>query len=115
MARWRRIAPGGIVYHVLNRANNGSQIFFADADYDAFIRLLCDAARRTGMRILVYCVMSNHCHLVLWPIYDGALCRFVHWLTVVHAHIYRIRTDTIGEGHVYQARYRSFLVQTEGY
>jgi putative transposase len=115
MARWRRIAPGGTVYHVLNRANNRSQIFFADADYHAFVCLLCDAARRTGMRVLAYCVMPNHWHLILWPIEDGALGRFVHWLTVAHAHIYRIRTDTMGDGDVCQGRYRSFPVQTEGY
>ncbi len=115
MGRWRRVAPGGLVYHVLNRANNRSQIFFADDDYHVFVSLLFDVARRTGMRVLAYCVMPNHWHLVLWPIEDGSLCRFVHLLTVTHAHLHRRRTNTVGEGHVYQGRYRSFPIQAEGY
>ncbi len=115
MARWRRFAPGGIVYHVLNRANNRSQIFFADSDYDLLVDLIFAAARRTGVRVLAYCVMPNHWHLLLWPIEDGTLWRFAHWLTVNHVRSYRRQTDTVGLGHVYQGRYRSFPVQTERY
>ena len=40
MGRPLRIACGDIIYHVLNRANARLRIFFDDADYLAFERIL---------------------------------------------------------------------------
>ena len=85
MARWRRIAPANTVFHVLNRANNRAQIFFTEGDYRNFLCLLADTARRIGMRILAYCVMPNHWHVIVWPTEDGQLCRFMYLLTKNHA------------------------------
>jgi REP element-mobilizing transposase RayT len=51
MSRWRRHAPGGIVYHVLNRAARRSQVFYGPDDYGLFISLLLDAARRLGASV----------------------------------------------------------------
>jgi hypothetical protein len=38
-----RVAPGGVVFHVLNRANGRLRLFKKDADYLAFERLLIEA------------------------------------------------------------------------
>ncbi len=79
MPRTARIAPGGMVFHVLNRANNRDEIFAADADYLGFLRVLRDAQekqrqqKRQPTRILAYCLMPNHWHLVLWPRRDDEL------------------------------------------
>ena len=37
------------------------------------------------MRIVAYCLMSNHWHLVLWPQHDGDLGAFMQKLTITHA------------------------------
>jgi len=42
-------------------------IFDDDADYAAFEQILEEAVERTGMRLLAYCVLPNHWHLVVWP------------------------------------------------
>jgi putative transposase len=73
MGRPHRAAEGGYVYHVLNRANARVAIFDNDGDYEAFERILVDAVARTGARLLSYCVMPNHWHLVVWPRKDGEL------------------------------------------
>jgi putative transposase len=67
MGRPLRNAVGGVVYHVLNRANGQTTIFELDAHYAAFMKILAQAAERTRMRLLSYCVMTNHWHLVAWP------------------------------------------------
>ncbi len=72
MGRPKRIAPGGLVYHVLNRANARMTIFDKPEDFDAFERVLEEAVERTETRLLSYCVMPNHWHLVVWPRQDGA-------------------------------------------
>jgi REP element-mobilizing transposase RayT len=59
-------------------------IFEKAEDYAAFERVLEEAVQRTKMRLLAYCVLPNHWHLVVWPEEDGALSRFVGWLTLTH-------------------------------
>ena len=64
MGRPRRAADGGMVYHVLNRANARMAIFEKPEDFAAFEGVLEEAAARTQTRWLAYCVMPNHGHLV---------------------------------------------------
>jgi putative transposase len=67
MGRPKRSTPGGWIYHVLNRANARMPIFTKDEDFIAFETVLEEAVARTGTRLLSYCVMGNHWHLVVWP------------------------------------------------
>jgi putative transposase len=114
MPRTARNAVGGIVYHVLNRGNNRDKIFRKPADYDAFVALLAEAAERfPGVRILCFCLMPNHWHLVLWPTDDGELSSFMRWLTNTHVRRYHQHYHTYGHGHVYQGRYKRFPIQLD--
>jgi putative transposase len=113
MGRPLRAAAGGYVYHVLNRANARMQIFGDDADYEAFERVLVEAVERTETRLLAYCVMPNHWHLVVWPRQDGELSRFVGWLTLTHTQRWHAHRHSTGSGHVYQGRFKSFPIQED--
>ena len=57
------------------------------------------------MRIIAYCLMPNHWHLLLWPAQDGDLSNFLHWVTGTHAQRFRKATNTVGQGAVYQSRF----------
>ena len=59
MGRPGRGADGGLIYHVLNRANARMTIFEKPEDYAAFERVLEEAVERTKTRLLAYCVMFN--------------------------------------------------------
>lgn len=113
MGRPHRAAAGGYVYHVLNRANARMTIFKDDDDYEAFEKVLAEAVERTATRLLAYCVMPNHWHLVVWPRKEGELSRFVGWLTLTHTQRWHAHRGTTGSGHVYQGRFKSFPVQTD--
>jgi putative transposase len=113
MGRPLRAALGGLVYHVLNRANGRLTLFEKDEDYEAFERVLAQAVQRVDMRLLAYCLMPNHWHLVLWPRTDGDLSRFVGWLTLTHTQRWHAHRHTTGSGHLYQGRFKSFPVQTD--
>src|SRR5207244_13477143 len=113
MGRPHRAALGGYVYHVLNRANARMTIFDGPADYEAFEKVLLQAVERTQTRLLAYCVMPNHWHLVVWPRHDGELSRFVGWLTLTHTQRWHAHRRSIGSGHVYQGRFKSFPVQED--
>lgn len=113
MPRPLRNARGGVVYHVLNRANARMRIFRTDRDYEAFEKILVTAQERVQMRILAYCILPNHWHLVLWPRNDGDVSEFMRWLTVTHTQRWHAAHGTAGSGHVYQGRFKSFPVQSD--
>jgi len=111
MGRPHRAAEGGYVYHVLNRANARMRIFDDEEDYVAFEQVLEEAVERTGTRLLAYCVMPNHWHLVVWPRKDGELSQFVGWLSLTHTQRWHAHRQSAGSGHVYQGRFKSFPIQ----
>jgi len=107
MARHRRKTFGGVVYHTFNRGSRKGPIFSNTDEYAAFEDLVADAREIENMRIVAYCLMVNHWHLLLWPHNDGDVSRFLHRLTGTHAMRYRRQTKTVCEGAVYQSRFRA--------
>jgi putative transposase len=92
MGRPLRTSLGGYVYNVLNRGNGRATVFHKDGDYEAFERILAEAlAHVPGMRLLAYCLLPNHWHLVSWPRSDGELSDFGHWLTLTHTQRWHAR------------------------
>jgi len=67
MGRPLRAAAGGIIYHVINRANGRQNMFDNHQDYQVWENVLMEAQTQVPVRILAYCVMPNHWHLVLFP------------------------------------------------
>ncbi len=115
MPRVARVAVGGVVYHCINRSNGQVTIFNTDEEYRHFESLLQEGVELIGMRILAYCIMPNHWHLVLYPRNDADMGEFVRWITTTHVRQRRAQTGTIGQGHLYQGTYKSFPVETETY
>lgn len=113
MGRPKRAADGGMVFHALNRANARAQIFHKSEDYAAFEVVLAEACERFDMRLLSYCLMPNHWHLVLWPRKDGDLSRFMGWVTLTHTQRWHAHYHTAGTGHLYQGRFKSFPIQAD--
>ncbi|MGD2110566.1 MAG: transposase [Phycisphaerae bacterium] len=113
MARRLRIDRGGIAYHVLNRRVGRLPLFEKDEDYAAFEEVLDQAQARSPMRMVAYCLMPNHWHLVLWPTRDGRLSAYMQWLTTTHVHRWHAHRDTRGTGPVYQGRFKSFPIQED--
>jgi len=89
-------------------------LFEKDEDYAAFEQVLQQAFEREPLRILGYCVMPNHWHMVVWPRRgaDTQVSEFLRWLTVTHTQRWHAHHHTSGTGHVYQGRFKSFPVQS---
>jgi len=113
MPRPPRAAVGWEIYHVLNRANARMRIFGRASDYIAFERILVEGNKRFLMRMLAYCLMPNHWHLVLWPRRDGDLSSYMAWTTMTHAQRWHAYMGNVGTGHLYQGRYKSAIVQDD--
>jgi putative transposase len=103
---------GGMVYHILNRANFRSRLFRSPAHYQEFLSIMEESLKFVPLRILAYGLMPNHWHRVLYPRADGDLVKFIQRVTLTHTQRYHAQTRTVGSGHVYQGRYKSLLVQS---
>jgi putative transposase len=113
MPRSARIAPGGVVYHVLNRGVGRMTLFRSKRDYTAFIQSMIDSLAASPMRIIAYCIMPNHWHLMVWPQKDHDLAKFMMRLTITHVRRWVEYRRVVGTGHVYQGRYKSFAMQSD--
>ena len=88
-------------------------MFRKESDFEAFERVMVEAHLRQPIRILSYCVLSNHWHFVAWPDEDGQLTDFFRRLAHRHAIGWRVSHRTVGYGHLYQGRFKSFPVQSD--
>lgn len=109
MPRTPRASVGGICYHVLNRGNGRDTVFHKDGDYDAFLKAIGHACVEVQMPVSAWCLMPNHFHLVVRPIEDGDLSRWMHWLQ--NAHVRRYHKQHKSSGHVWQGRFKSFPIE----
>jgi putative transposase len=83
------------------------------ADFEAIRRVMVEAHRQHPLRILAYCVLSNHWHFVVWPRADGEVTDYFRWLAHTHAMRGRVAHRTAGYGPLYQGRFKSFPVECD--
>jgi putative transposase len=111
MSRHRRISPDGFVQHVVNRGDHREPLFHKPGDFRAFLAVVAEAAVSVPMRILAYCIMRNHFHLLLWPEVGEALPDFMQLVMNKHIRRYLRHYPPVSPGHLYQGRYTNSLVE----
>ena len=103
MARLARVVVPGLPYHVTQRGNGRSRVFFADFDTAAYRDWLAEAALEARVSVWAWRQMPNHVHLILVPQDEDGLRRAlarVHRRYAGLIHAGRRRT-----GHFWQGRY----------
>jgi putative transposase len=113
MPRSLRVDEAGGLYHAYNRGNLGTQLFWNDEDYAAFEQIIAEGLARADVEVYAFQLMPNHWHLILRSLHDGEMSQFLRWVTATHTMRYHARYDMMGEGHVYQGRFKSFPIQDD--
>ena len=105
-SRPREISSLGI-YHVVYRGVNKQQIFEDEDDYGKFLTVLHKYQSICGYKIIAYCLMSNHIHLLIKPgkiplarIFQRVIPSFVYWYNKKYERV----------GNLFQSRFRSSAV-----
>ena len=112
MARPLRIQFENAYYHVTCRGNSRQQIFSSDEDRSKFLDLLERSSDIYETEILAYVLMSNHFHLfVKTPM--GNLQEFMRHFNISYTSYFNWKHHRTG--HLYQGRYKSFLVDADEY
>ena len=112
MARKLRVEYAGAIYHVTVRSNGGSLLFGGDSDRRYLLDRIAQASEMHRVRVYLFCLMSNHFHLVV-ETPAGNLGRFMQAvLTGYGVYFNRAHRE---HGHVTQGRYGARLVQGDEY
>ncbi len=112
MPRPPRLEFPGALYHVTARGNERRALYRDDADRDEYLARLAHYRRKFGFRLLSYCLMTNHIHLAVRAGQEP-LSRVMAGLHSSYAEWFNRRHDRVG--HLFQGRYKAFLVQEERY
>lgn len=112
MSRPLRVQYPGALYHVTGRGNERKAIFKDDADRGGFLRILAQSVDTYGVILHSFVLMTNHWHLLAQtPL--GNLGEFMRHFNISYTSHYNRRHNRVG--HLYQGRYKSFLVELDAY
>ena len=113
MARCPRLNAAGVALHIIQRDNNRGVCFFAEEDYLFYRHHLAELARRFGCAMHTYVFMTNHVHLLLTPAKAGSASLMMKHLG--QRYVQYINRQYRRSGTLWEGRYRSCLMQSEGY
>ena len=110
--RRARVTYEGAFHHAMNRSHGGRSLFLSDQDRSTFINIMASAQKTAKIRLLAYCIMSNHYHLIIQDLTNRMATFFKH-LNGEYARYFRKKHG--GRGYVFQDRYKSLLIQDDAY
>lgn len=113
MPRSPRFFENGATYHVTCRGNNRELIFFNDLDYQQYLRYLAEYQAQFGFKVLGYCLMPNHVHLLLQPSVHATLSQIMLCLSGRYTQYSNRRHERVG--HLFQGRFHSRLIKNDQY
>jgi putative transposase len=108
MPRNPRCVLPGVAHHITQRGVDRCNVFYSHADRATYLHLLHDHLVDAAVRVLGFCLMTNHVHWVVVPERDDSLAvlfRRVHGRYAQYLNARRGRT-----GHLWQNRFFSCAV-----
>lgn len=107
-----RIEYPGAFYHVTSRGNEKKDVFKSQKDREKFLSYLESATERYGAVVHVYCLMSNHYHLLM-ETPEGNLSQIMRHINGAYTNYFNTKRKRAG--HLFQGRYKAILVEKEVY
>jgi putative transposase len=108
MPRRSRFVAPGFAHHITQRGNNRENVFFSSHDRRRYLEILAEHAAHNELRVLAWCLMTNHIHLIVIPPTAESLAR-----TLGRAHAqYSLEVNRTSEriGHLWQNRFFSCVL-----
>jgi putative transposase len=102
VARIARIVVPGVAHHITQRGIRRSNVFLDDSDRCAYLGLFLNNSRRFSLRVLAYCLMSNHVHFVAVPGKENSIWKTFHRTHCLYAMGFNGKYGLTG--HLWQGR-----------
>ena len=105
MPRKARIVACGVAHHVVQRGTDRQTVFFTQRDRQVYLNMLAEQSRLAHVRVLAYCLMTNHIHLVVVPEEADSLALCIQRVHGRYAQYLNTRRQR--SGHLWQNRFFS--------
>lgn len=112
MPRRARIKSESGFYHVMIRAIDRQIIFKDEEDYDKYRSVFNSYRKEYGIKLLAWCMMPNHVHLLIKDTSDS-ISSFFRVFGTVFVSWYNAKYNRIG--HLFQDRFRSEPIESTAY
>jgi putative transposase len=112
MSRPLRIEFKDAWSHVMNRGRRGEEIFSDGRDYHLFLEIIKESIEMWNIRVAAYCLMPNHYHLLIQTP-EANLSRSMRHIDGVYTQ--RFNRAHGCDGPLFKGRYKSVLVDADGY
>jgi putative transposase len=114
MPRHPRLFVAGVPVHIVQRGHDRQPVFVESEDFCFYLTNLVEAKTELSIRLLAYCLMTNHVHLVVVP---GERARDVSNLMRIVAARQTRRVNKLENrsGTLWEGRYKASLIDTERY
>ena len=99
-------------YHVMNRGRRGEQVFERKDDYQQFVEILQEAIELLALRVSAFCLMPNHCHLLVQTP-DANLSRCMRHINGVYTQRYNSVHSL--DGQLFRGRYKAIVISEDSY
>jgi putative transposase len=113
MPRVARIFTEEGVFHILTRGNNKQRIFYNDADFLAYRKILKELKEEHPFNLYHWCLMPNHVHMVIETNKETNLSQMMKRLNLIYYNHFKRKYGYTG--HFWQDRFKSLLIERDEY
>ena len=92
-------------FHVITQGINKSYIFDKSEDIKYYIKLIYKLSKEHEIKIIAYCIMNNHAHMLIKTKKSDELSKYMQRLNCTYARYYNKKYDRVG--YVFRDRYKS--------
>jgi len=113
MPRIARVCADGYPHHITQRGNNKEKAFFDDEDKRFYLEVLLRYKDKYNIKILAYCLMGNHVHILAVPEKETSFARGIGGTNLIYTQYINRRYNR--SGRLWQNRFFSSVVEKEPY
>jgi putative transposase len=113
MPRIARVCAEGYPHHITQRGNNKEKVFFDEEDRQFYLDVLQRYKDKHEMKILAYCLMGNHVHILTVPEKETSLAKGIGGTNLIYTQYINRKYNR--SGRLWQNRFFSSVVEEEPY
>ena len=111
MPRFSRGSINTKYFHVMTQGINKSYIFDKPVDIKYYIKIMYELKEEYNLKIVAYCVMNNHTHMLIRVDKIEELSKYMQRLNSKYAHYYNKKNNRVG--YVFRDRFKSQGIYSE--
>ena len=111
MPRYPRNYLNSSFFHVMTQGINKSYIFNTPQDISYYINKINNLTKEHEIKVLAYCIMSNHAHILIKTNKINELSKYMQKLNTAYGKYYNQKYNKVG--FVFRNRYKSQEINNE--